>query len=72
MKFIFPHYLLKSFIQYIIEDEKTLSISKFECEYRAFERKELTDLLTANGFRKLEWLFPKDTGFYQPIVVAKK
>ena len=59
-------------IQYIIEDEKTLSISKFGCEYRAFERKELTDLLTANGFRKIEWLFPKDTGFYQPIVVAKK
>lgn len=59
-------------IQYIIDDEKTLEISKFECEYRATPRAELTDLLLASGCSEVKWLFPEETDFYQPIVVAKK
>ena len=58
--------------QYIIEDEETLRISKFECEYRATRRDELTKLLFAAGCAEVTWLFPEKTGFYQPIVVAKK
>ena len=57
--------------QYIIDDEETLQISKFDCEYRATRRQELTALLTANGC-SVEWKFPEETGFYQPIVIAKK
>lgn len=63
------HYKL---IQYIIEDGKNLEISKFACEYRATRRAEITDLLLAEGFGKVKWLFPEDSGFYQPIVVARK
>ena len=63
------HYRL---IQYIIEDEETLNISKFECEYRATCREELTKLLLANGCSEVIWRFTEDTGFYQPIVIAKK
>ena len=59
-------------IQYIIEDETTLQIGKFECEYRATRRSELTELLIKYGCREVEWLFPEETGFYQPIVIAKK
>lgn len=59
-------------VQYIIDDEDDLQIHKFPCEYRATRREEITQLLMANGCRKAEWLFPEDTGFYQPIVVAKK
>ncbi len=59
-------------IQYIIDDEEPLQISKFECEYRATRRKELTDLLQSAGCRMVTWLFPEETGFYQPIVIAKK
>ena len=59
-------------IQYIIEDEDDLRVSKFACEYRAVRRQELTELLLANGCRKVEWLMPEETGFYQPIVVARK
>lgn len=59
-------------IQYIIDDGKTLQTSKFECEYRATRRKEITDLLLANGCNDAVWLFPEKTEFYQPIVVAKK
>ena len=63
------HYKL---VQYIIEDEETLQINKFECEYRATTREELTQLLTANGCSSVVWKFPEETGFYQPIVVARK
>ena len=59
-------------IQYIIDDEDTMKISKFECEYRATPRAELTDLLISNGCSNVVWKFPEETGFYQPIVIAKK
>ena len=59
-------------VQYIIEDEETLQIGKFECAYRATRREELTELLLNKGCREVKWLFPEDTGFYQPIVVARK
>ena len=63
------HYKLT---QYIIDDEETLQTSKFDCEYRATRREELTNLLIANGCNKVEWKFPEETGFYQPIVIARK
>lgn len=63
------HYKL---VQYIIEDENTLQVSKFQCEYRATGRAEISELLLASGCCQVQWLFPEETGFYQPIVVAKK
>ena len=59
-------------IQYIVDDEDTLQVSKFECEYRATRRQEMTDLLMENGCSEVVWMFPEETGFYQPVVVAKK
>ena len=59
-------------IQYIIDDQGTLQISKFACEYRATRREELTELLLQNGCTEVEWKFPEETGFYQPIVIARK
>lgn len=59
-------------VQYIIEDEGTLQISKFECDYRAVRREELTSLFLANGCREVQWMMPEETGFYQPIIVARK
>jgi len=58
--------------QYIIDDEDILQIHKFECEYRATRRAELTDLLLAGGCTKVLWKLPEETGFYQPIVIARK
>ena len=58
--------------QYIIDDEETLQISKFDCEYRATRREELTKLLTGSGCSEVDWKFPEETGFYQPIVIARK
>lgn len=63
------HYRL---IQYIIDDEHNLQISKFECEYWAVRRDAMTQMLRAAGFTDVQWKFPEETGFYQPIVAAKK
>ena len=60
------------FVQYIIDDGASLEISKFECEYRAVRREEITGLLHACGCRDVRWEFPETTGFYQPIVIARK
>lgn len=59
------------FIQYIIDDEETTTVSKFECEYRAIRRSELTSLLQSCGCA-VQWKMPEETGFYQPIVIARK
>ena len=58
--------------QYIIEDGDTLEVHKFECEYRATKRDELTQLLLSNGCKEVSWKFPCDSGYYQPILIAKK
>ena len=63
------HYRL---IQYIIDDGDTLQTSRFECEYRATPREEITGLLLEAGCGDVKWLFPEETEFYQPIVIAKK
>ncbi len=63
------HYQLT---QYMINDEDSLQISKFECEYRACCREELTELFHSCGCSRVDWLFPQETGFYQHIVVARK
>ena len=63
------HYKL---IQYIIDDTETCAVSKFACEYRATRREELTQLFTNCGCKAVSWLFPEETDFYQPIIVAKK
>lgn len=63
------HYKLT---QYIIDDRESLRVSKFDCEYRATRRAELTKLLLENGCREVAWKFPEETGFYQPIVIARK
>ena len=60
------------FVQYIIEDGDSLEVSKFECEYRAVTRDELTRMLLDAGFSDVCWMMPEETGFYQPIVTALK
>lgn len=58
--------------QYIIDDDESLQANKFVCKYRATRRDEMTELLYANGCSSVVWLFPENTDFYQPIVIAKK
>ncbi len=58
--------------QYLIDDEDALQVSKFECEYRATRREELKTILLCSGCCEVVWMIPEQTGFYQPIVVARK
>jgi len=59
--------------QYIIEDENgKIETHKFDGTYRALTRKELTAALLTAGFHDVNWIFPQESRFYQPIVVAKK
>lgn len=58
-------------IQYIIEDGAQPTVHRFACEYRATRRDELSALFAANGCA-VSWLFPDESGFYQPIILARK
>ncbi len=60
------------FTQYIIDDEGEPQLYSFACEYRATRRKELTELLLKYGCSEVVWKMPEETGFYQPIVVARR
>lgn len=38
--------------------------------YRAVLREEIAATLESSGFANIRWLFPHESGFYQPVVVA--
>ena len=59
-------------VQYIIEDENTLSVRKYECAYRVVRRAELTSLLLENGCENVVWKMPEETGFFQPVLIARR
>lgn len=40
-------------------------------DYRAVKREELSDILRAARFESARWVFPAESGFYQPVVVAR-
>ncbi|MEE2522516.1 hypothetical protein V1639_08870 [Pseudarthrobacter sp. J75] len=39
--------------------------------YRALQREKLASLLTAAGYTAVEWLMPGESGYYQPVVLAR-
>jgi len=41
-------------------------------QYRALLREDINKALSATGFIDIEWHLPSDTGYYQPIVTARK
>jgi len=45
--------------------------SAHETRYRALRRASLTSALDTNGFGSIEWLTPHESGYYQPVVVAR-
>jgi glycine/sarcosine N-methyltransferase len=44
----------------------------FTSTYRAVLRSELGDILRQAGFSSVRWLLPSDSGFYQPIFIARR
>jgi glycine/sarcosine N-methyltransferase len=54
-----------------IEAEDEWSAHHFVSEYRCVRRRELSDALRAAGFEEPVWLMPAESGYYQPIVLAR-
>jgi hypothetical protein len=40
--------------------------------FRALSRRELTDAIAQAGLSEVRWHEPEESGFYQPIVTARK
>ena len=43
----------------------------FVAEYRCVKRRELSDVLRSTGFQEPVWLMPSESGYYQPLVLAR-
>lgn len=63
-------YLVKQFI--LQEQQGEWQTTCYQTYYRALLRKELSDFLSRAGFVNIEWHFPEQSGFYQPVVIARK
>jgi SAM-dependent methyltransferase len=44
----------------------------FTSLYRALLRGELTGILEREGFAEVRWMMPPESGYYQPLVIAKR
>jgi SAM-dependent methyltransferase len=53
------------------QDSGGWRVSAHEMRYRALRRASLVSALKSNGFAAIEWLTPGDSGYYQPVVVAR-
>jgi glycine/sarcosine N-methyltransferase len=51
--------------------EKGWESLHFVSEYRCLLREHLTAILRGAGFQNVEWIMPTESGFYQPIVLAR-
>ena len=47
------------------------AVSVHAAQYRAMRRLELARVLMDAGFSGTRWLMPEETGYYQPIVIAR-
>jgi 2-polyprenyl-3-methyl-5-hydroxy-6-metoxy-1,4-benzoquinol methylase len=47
-------------------------VDHFVSEYHAITREEMTRIFVDAGFIEIRWLFPEESGFYQPIMLANK
>ncbi|ADV81083.1 class I SAM-dependent methyltransferase [Terriglobus saanensis] len=57
---------------YITEESRpTWTTHHFVSEYRCILRSELTNELESAGFKDVQWLMPGQSGYYQPIVLAR-
>lgn len=54
-----------------LQSNQTWTAHHFVSEYRCILRSELSNELDSAGFRGVQWLMPSETGYYQPIVLAR-
>ncbi|CAN5402450.1 hypothetical protein BH10ACI4_BH10ACI4_12640 [soil metagenome] len=54
-----------------VEADQGWRSDHFVSEYRCVKRQELSDALRFVDFQEPVWLMPADSGFYQPLVLAR-
>ena len=55
-----------------MQSEQMWTTHHFVSEYHCLLRNELSTVLLSNGFREVRWLMPAQSGFYQPLVLARR
>src|SRR5262249_11488361 len=65
-----PTYTVQHFI--LREIGPDWRISCRTTAYRALRRDELTGVLSEAGFSDIAWRMPEETGYYQPLVTARR
>ena len=55
-----------------MEAEQGWRTHHFISEYRAVTRQELSNALRLVGFQEPVWLMPAESGYYQPLVLARR
>jgi SAM-dependent methyltransferase len=59
--------------QFFLKDkESAFQVSHHVSRFRALRRSELTHALEVAGLADIRWLMPEDSGFYQPVVSARR
>jgi glycine/sarcosine N-methyltransferase len=53
------------------QSDQAWTMHHFVSEYRAVQRSEVSRTLQSTGFQDVRWLMPAESGFYQPLVVAR-
>jgi glycine/sarcosine N-methyltransferase len=53
------------------QDDQQWKTHHFVAEYRCVKRRELSDVLRSTGFQEPVWLMPGESGYYQPLVLAR-
>ncbi len=62
-----------NFQQFILKNENGRWTTHCHASvYRALQRGELTAALEASGFQQVTWLTPEQSGYYQPVVLARR
>jgi SAM-dependent methyltransferase len=58
--------------QFILKEEGGWGMAHHAGQYRALRRDELTDALVRAGLEEVRWHTPEESGYYQPVVTARK
>lgn len=62
--YVVNHFTLKG-----LDNDFKTSVRK--AEYKTYSRAELSTIFSKAGFRKIDWIMPEESGFYQPILIAR-
>jgi glycine/sarcosine N-methyltransferase len=54
------------------QDGDSWQTNSYRSQLRAWQRKDISRILKKLGFTKIAWKMPEESGFYQPIVTARK